>query len=312
MRRVANPLYPPLRYRRTYRLQEVTLMSPPGTHERGAFPNRYIFMDSSDWLKRIVHEDGGMDFSSAPGELLACSRLPVGERRLRPQQEQALKCPRCDSTHTKFCYYNNYSLSQPRYFCKTCRRYWTKGGTLRNVPVGGGCRKNKRPAAKKAAEPHPQPALSFPGATDLHSSFNGAQPPQFPLSTDFPGNLNFAECKYDSVLGSFSSGLHPMRTTKYGGMQGSSRSFVFMSEGDIGLGVATQGLRSDDDNTREVFMDGSHAALMQACQRLEEPFGQIRNANTEFLCLSGTYSGVQMVDVTQWGTPTASDHGPAS
>ncbi|KAL5683111.1 hypothetical protein ACJX0J_009496, partial [Zea mays] len=32
----------------------------------------------------------------------------------------------------------------PRYFCKTCRRYWTKGGALRNVPVGGGCRKNKR------------------------------------------------------------------------------------------------------------------------------------------------------------------------
>ncbi|KAL5078692.1 hypothetical protein RYX36_007113 [Vicia faba] len=23
-------------------------------------------------------------------------------------------------------------------------RYWTKGGALRNVPIGGGCRKNKR------------------------------------------------------------------------------------------------------------------------------------------------------------------------
>ncbi|CAN1807215.1 Dof zinc finger protein DOF5.3 [Linum perenne] len=56
----------------------------------------------------------------------------------------AQKCPRCDSANTKFCYYNNYSLSQPRYFCKTCRRYWTQGGTLRNVPVGGGCRKGKR------------------------------------------------------------------------------------------------------------------------------------------------------------------------
>ena len=54
------------------------------------------------------------------------------------------KCPRCESLNTKFCYYNNYSLSQPRYFCKTCRRYWTQGGTLRNVPVGGGCRKGKR------------------------------------------------------------------------------------------------------------------------------------------------------------------------
>ncbi|KAL4563228.1 hypothetical protein LXL04_027266 [Taraxacum kok-saghyz] len=61
-----------------------------------------------------------------------------------PPPHEALKCPRCDSSNTKFCYYNNYSLSQPRHFCKACKRYWTRGGTLRNVPVGGGCRKNKR------------------------------------------------------------------------------------------------------------------------------------------------------------------------
>ncbi|CAL4913799.1 unnamed protein product [Urochloa decumbens] len=68
-----------------------------------------------------------------------------------PQPEPALKCPRCDSTNTKFCYYNNYSLSQPRHFCKTCRRYWTRGGTLRNVPVGGGCRRNKRSSSSKSS-----------------------------------------------------------------------------------------------------------------------------------------------------------------
>ena len=72
-----------------------------------------------------------------------CSK-PVLERKARPQKDQAVNCPRCSSTNTKFCYYNNYSLTQPRYFCKTCRRYWTEGGTLRNVPVGGGSRKNKR------------------------------------------------------------------------------------------------------------------------------------------------------------------------
>lgn len=70
------------------------------------------------------------------------------EKKLRPPPEHAPKCPRCDSENTKFCYYNNYSLSQPRYFCKSCRRYWTKGGTLRNVPIGGGCRKNKRSAKR--------------------------------------------------------------------------------------------------------------------------------------------------------------------
>ncbi|XP_051127126.1 dof zinc finger protein DOF5.7-like [Andrographis paniculata] len=70
----------------------------------------------------------------------AATRSPSAAR----PQEPPLLCPRCDSPNTKFCYYNNYNLSQPRYFCKTCRRYWTKGGALRNVPIGGGCRKNKK------------------------------------------------------------------------------------------------------------------------------------------------------------------------
>ncbi|TKV96838.1 hypothetical protein SEVIR_9G455900v4 [Setaria viridis] len=96
-----------------------------------------------------------------------------------PQPEQALKCPRCDSTNTKFCYYNNYSLSQPRHFCKACRRYWTRGGSLRNVPVGGGCRRNKRSSkssggsssskpyssARQLAGPSSSTPSSTPGAT---------------------------------------------------------------------------------------------------------------------------------------------------
>ncbi|KAJ6707082.1 DOF ZINC FINGER PROTEIN DOF1.4-RELATED [Salix viminalis] len=83
---------------------------------------------------------------------------PNQERRLKStqgdnQQPQPppQKCPRCESLNTKFCYYNNYSLSQPRYFCKTCRRYWTLGGTMRNVPVGGGCRKGKRPKTSSSS-----------------------------------------------------------------------------------------------------------------------------------------------------------------
>ncbi|KAK7278742.1 hypothetical protein RJT34_23778 [Clitoria ternatea] len=68
----------------------------------------------------------------------------VMENGWKPEVEISPNCPRCGSSNTKFCYYNNYSLTQPRYFCKGCRRYWTKGGSLRNVPVGGGCRKNRR------------------------------------------------------------------------------------------------------------------------------------------------------------------------
>ena len=101
---------------------------------------------------------------SAADILAACSTRPQASamavaatammdsgRRLRPPHDHPQKCPRCESTHTKFCYYNNYSLSQPRYFCKTCRRYWTKGGTLRNIPVGGGCRKNKKPSSSNSS-----------------------------------------------------------------------------------------------------------------------------------------------------------------
>ncbi|CAN6359950.1 unnamed protein product [Urochloa humidicola] len=85
----------------------------------------------------------------------AAALLDHHHRRYRPNVEVAPNCPRCDSPNTKFCYYNNYSLSQPRYFCKGCRRYWTKGGSLRNVPVGGGCRKNRRGKPFRAAVPVP-------------------------------------------------------------------------------------------------------------------------------------------------------------
>ncbi|KAF8379982.1 hypothetical protein HHK36_027449 [Tetracentron sinense] len=87
---------------------------------------------------------------------------PMLERRTRPQKEQALNCPRCSSTNTKFCYYNNYSLTQPRYFCKACKRYWTEGGSLRNVPVGGGSRKNKRSTASSSASSRKLPDLTPP------------------------------------------------------------------------------------------------------------------------------------------------------
>ncbi|XP_074568727.1 uncharacterized protein LOC141825242 [Curcuma longa] len=79
-----------------------------------------------------------------PSESSAAAKMAA-----KPSPERAvIECPRCNSTNTKFCYYNNYSRSQPRHFCKTCRRYWTHGGALRNVPVGGGTRRSNKQAAK--------------------------------------------------------------------------------------------------------------------------------------------------------------------
>ncbi|KAM7264850.1 hypothetical protein ACFE04_002533 [Oxalis oulophora] len=93
-----------------------------------------------------VSGEGVLDWNQT---LLQAQNLELPKPPMKRQQSnlmnqsEPLNCPRCDSSNTKFCYYNNYNKSQPRYFCKACKRHWTKGGTLRNVPVGGG-RKNKR------------------------------------------------------------------------------------------------------------------------------------------------------------------------
>lgn len=57
--------------------------------------------------------------------------------------DKILACPRCTSSDTKFCYFNNYNVNQPRHFCRQCQRYWTAGGAIRNVPVGAGRRQRK-------------------------------------------------------------------------------------------------------------------------------------------------------------------------
>ena len=61
----------------------------------------------------------------------------------RPDPEQ---CPReeCGSDNTKFCYYNNYNVEQPRFYCRACQRFWTKGGKMRTLRVGSGKRKYER------------------------------------------------------------------------------------------------------------------------------------------------------------------------
>ncbi|XP_028780492.1 cyclic dof factor 2 [Neltuma alba] len=71
------------------------------------------------------------------------SETSNSQEKTLKKPDKILPCPRCKSMDTKFCYYNNYNVNQPRHFCKNCQRYWTAGGTMRNVPVGAGRRKNK-------------------------------------------------------------------------------------------------------------------------------------------------------------------------
>ena len=45
-----------------------------------------------------------------------------GHRAKLPRPEGTAICPRCNSDNTKFCYYNNYNIKQPRYLCKVRRQ----------------------------------------------------------------------------------------------------------------------------------------------------------------------------------------------
>ncbi|XP_010550797.1 PREDICTED: dof zinc finger protein DOF5.6-like [Tarenaya hassleriana] len=173
-----------------------------------------VCMDT-DWIQEAESSGSMLDHSStsSPSAVDMLTACVDGGRRLRPPHDHPLKCPRCESTHTKFCYYNNYSLSQPRYFCKTCRRYWTKGGTLRNIPVGGGCRKNKKPSSSSSSAGKKPSSSSTAATTELmtlHSQQNYQNTPiGLPHFTGMIGsyvaaaqehNGGFLESKYGGLL----------------------------------------------------------------------------------------------------------------
>ncbi|XWS55672.1 hypothetical protein CRYUN_Cryun09bG0021200 [Craigia yunnanensis] len=124
---------------------------------------------------------GGGAGSIRPGSIADRARLAN-----IPMPEAALKCPRCESTNTKFCYFNNYSLTQPRHLCKTCRRYWTRGGALRNVPVGGGCRRNKRSKGSSSKSPVSGDRQTASGSSSTISSNSTGSTDILGLGPQFP------------------------------------------------------------------------------------------------------------------------------
>lgn len=167
------------------------------------------------------------------------------EKRVRPQKAAAVNCPRCDSTNTKFCYYNNYSLSQPRYFCKTCRRYWTNGGTLRNIPVGGGSRKNKRSSSSSSISSSysnsgsknlPDLAIPNPSTSILsqnpriHHDHYGQD-----LNLGFPSTHNFQIPNFDATRNTNSSASNTSCTTTI------TTSSAQLSAMELLTGITTRG-----------------------------------------------------------------------
>ncbi|AED98282.1 unnamed protein product [Arabidopsis thaliana] len=138
-----------------------------------------------------------------PSEFSESRRVPKiphgqgGSVAIPTDQQEQLSCPRCESTNTKFCYYNNYNFSQPRHFCKSCRRYWTHGGTLRDIPVGGVSRKSSKRSR----------TYSSAATTSVVGSRNfplQATPVLFPQSSS-NGGITTAKGSASSFYGGFSS-----------------------------------------------------------------------------------------------------------
>ncbi|XP_049349994.1 dof zinc finger protein DOF4.6-like [Solanum verrucosum] len=139
-------------------------------------------MDASQWPQEMVKS---MDEIIVP-------KNTNYTRKIRPHQQQqqkndqALKnCPRCNSTNTKFCYYNNYSLSQPRFFCKNCRRYWTDGGSLRNIPIGGVSRKSKKSSSNNIMKNN----LISPKIQDINNNTSNNKGVDQDLNLDFSSDF---------------------------------------------------------------------------------------------------------------------------
>ncbi|GAV64586.1 zf-Dof domain-containing protein [Cephalotus follicularis] len=153
-----------------------------------------------------VSSDHGLDWSQTllPAQTLELpkpsTKRQINQQNHEEQQSEPLKCPRCDSTNTKFCYYNNYNKSQPRHYCKTCKRHWTKGGTLRNVPVGGG-RKNKRLKTSTTSTNANTTATTNTNSTstsngNIHMTIQRQQQ-NLPISLD---QKNFPDVLYQAII----------------------------------------------------------------------------------------------------------------
>lgn len=127
----------------------------------------------------------------------------LSQEKTLKKPDKILPCPRCNSMDTKFCYYNNYNVNQPRHFCKNCQRYWTAGGTMRNVPIGSGRRKNKNTSTANYRHIMISDAARVDVANGIHIptlKANGAIltfGSERPLCESMAAALNLAERSYN-------------------------------------------------------------------------------------------------------------------
>lgn len=137
----------------------------------------------------ISSQLGKMGDDSKPEEVKTESDGSEQEKVFK-KPDNILPCPRCNSMETKFCYFNNYNINQPRHYCRSCKRYWTVGGTMRNVPLGSGRRRNRHPSNYHDL-PKPR-ELSIPANEDFSAATHqslAAKPHVLPDDTEENGTV---------------------------------------------------------------------------------------------------------------------------
>ncbi|GMQ10651.1 hypothetical protein CsSME_00053573 [Camellia sinensis var. sinensis] len=170
--------------------------NPDESKQRGKSPPSETLPESEDNPKTPSLEEENASAKPQKNENDQNDANNTQQKTLK-KPDKILPCPRCNSMDTKFCYYNNYNISQPRHFCKSCQRYWTAGGTMRNVPIGAGRRKNKNSSVH---------CRHITISEALHATANGFQNPtlksngtvlsfgpEAPLCESMASVLNLAE-----------------------------------------------------------------------------------------------------------------------
>ncbi|KAL2492683.1 Dof zinc finger protein DOF5.6 [Abeliophyllum distichum] len=224
-----------------------------------ALTSLQVCMDSSDWLQGTINEETGMNSSSSSpsGDMLACSR-PLIERRLRPPHDQALKCP---------------------------RRYWTKGGTLRNIPVGGGCRKNKKISSKKSSNEihnHQSPSSSLLNQQNPSGILSSDNNNPTDLQLSFPDHMQFSHLNNNSFLTNPNFNILENPTP----IDFMENKYDFLGNGDFGMMGNSHGLGQNFQGICSPFfgmnLDGNmNGTILDNSQRLMLPYENHLNHNNE-------------------------------
>ncbi|OVA09826.1 zinc finger protein [Macleaya cordata] len=160
--------------------------------------------------------------------------------------DKILPCPRCSSMDTKFCYYNNYNVNQPRHFCKNCQRYWTAGGTMRNVPAGSGRRKSKNSSSHYRHIIIPETLQAVPSDTP-----DGFHQPMLKSNGTI---LTFGS--YTPLCESMASVLNLADKT----MRNCTRNRFHGSEEHINISVSYEGSDNGDEHSDRSTITNSNSA----------------------------------------------------